>query len=221
MRRRWKILIVVIPLCITVLGLLIWWASPSFTAPSIDDSWLIVCNTESCDIVAANWIKETYGGEVIDITQSQDFNRTSQSLLFIGGSRELAIQLPWVETFPPLSVPKPYTQPEAYWQAESWETAYIYTPYNNYFPNDEDGVLQHSYGLITKGYDYVKRRWIIICIGWCGHTTAYGAKLLCTKWDTIIGENRYVVYEMLEKGGVDPDLWEMRDFNGLVVEYGK
>jgi hypothetical protein len=199
--------------------------APSFSMPAINDSWLIAYNAKNTigdDLKTAEWVQAKFGGTLVDIGDDTfNFNAFGQNIFIIGGSKSLAEQAgEWIGLKPEwygVKTPDTYPAGKIYWRPDSSTSIYpvhMVTPTTDYTLDDN-----HDYGVICKGYDYGLRRWIVVCIGYSGYCTAYGAKLICTQWSTVI-KYTYIVYQVTEHGGSNPTTWTMDQFNGIVIERG-
>jgi hypothetical protein len=196
---------------------------PAFSTPTINGSWLIAYNaSDDYDYRSALWVQATYGGALVDIgNDTVDFNAFGQNIFIIGASKSLAEQAgEWIGLKPEwygVKSPDTYPAGKIYWRPDSSTSLYpahMVTPTTDYTCDD-----QHDYGVICKGYDYMLRRWIVVCIGYSGYCTAYGAKLICTQWSTVIAYT-YVVYQVTEHGGGNAGTWSFDQFNGVLIEQG-
>jgi len=221
MKRQVLVAIVLIVAVTTALSATFLYLQPAFAGPVIDDTWLIAynaANTIGDDLQSAKWVQAKYGGTLVDIgNDTINFNTWGQNLFIIGGSKSLALQAPWTGLDPTWYAVK---QPDTYLGMQYYHDAqgnsHTITPkgtdYLKSCPNND-------YGTITKGYDYTLRRWIIIVLGYSGYCTAYGAKLICTQYQTVTAPT-YVVYKVTEWGGVNPATWTQDQFNGVLIEQG-
>jgi len=210
-----SIVVVILALSITISSL--WYIAPVLTGPHIDDSWQIVCRTnDTWDPYSAQWIKDKYGGTIINIAEPQEYNQRGENLLVIGGSAILSEQAPWLEIWGPLAITKPHTFPDVRFEWDDDINDFkLVTPTAIYYPNQDNEL-----GFIARGYDYTLRRHIVACLGYNWYATAFGAKLLCTQWDKLVGNNTYVVFKCTSWGNVDPTQWSLSDFDGIILEYG-
>jgi len=222
MKKQLLIIIAVLAATIAVSSTLLFIA-PSFATPQINGSWLIAYNAKNTigdDLKTAEWVQAKYGGTLVDIGDNTiNFNAFGQNIFIIGGSKSLAEQAgEWIGLKPEwygVKSPDTYPTGKIYWRPDSSTSMYpvhMVTPTTDYTLDDN-----HDYGVIYKGYDYGLRRWIVVCIGYSGYCTAYGAKLICTQWSTVI-KYTYVVYQVTEHGGSNPTTWTMDQFNGVLIE---
>jgi hypothetical protein len=199
--------------------------APSFSMPTINGSWLIAYNAQNTigdDLKSAEWVQTKYGGTLVDIGDNTiNFNAFGQNIFIIGGSKSLAEQAgEWIGLKPEwygVKSPDTYPAGKVYWRPDSTTSMYpvhMVTPTTDYTCDD-----LHDYGVICKGYDYGLRRWIVVCMGYSGYCTAYGAKLICTQWNTVIAPT-YIVYQVTEHGGPNPSTWTMDQFSGVLIEQG-
>lgn len=205
-------IIVVVAIAVIAISLFI---MPSVSTPNIDNSWLIVTRTdEKHDSKSATWIKNTYGGSIVSIKESRNYDAFGQNLIIVGGSADLAEQAPWLEEWGPMAIARPDTYPTVrfVWDsaANSWQ---IVTPKATYVTNSN-----YRLGFIARGYSYALRRWIVAVIGYDWQSTAYGASLVCT-WKGAL-DRSYVVFHTTKFGSDDPTTWTFSSFDGEIIEYG-
>jgi hypothetical protein len=212
MKKQLVIIIAILAATIALTSTLLFIA-PSFSTPTINTSWFIVCNTGNTAHV--KWIYDTYGGTIVNITEPQKYNNFGQNLLIIGGSHDLGREAPWIELWPTMEIIRPDTYPgvrfEWDYSLNAWS---IVTPKTVYYPTSSNQL-----GFIARGYDYKLRRWIVVVLGYDWWGTAYGAKLICTQWDTVVRQNSYVIFKCTTYGGTET-IPTYADFDGSIVEYG-
>lgn len=198
--------------------------APRFLAQAefeIDSDWWIVHNhNDQSDVVSARVLQNEFGSLMVWIETAEDenLNANGQNLLFIGGSETFAGKVPWMETWPTLSVLQPSGQPDVYVSAETWDNIYVHTPFQDYYMVDE-GEFLHDFGVVTKAYDSVLERWIIICIGYSAECTYTGAKLLIEDFE-LVKQKSWIVYEVTEQGATDPSSWTLNQFDYEIVDSG-
>lgn len=188
----------------------------------IDSDWWIVHNhNDQSDVVSARILQSEYGALMVWIETAEDenLNAEGQNLLFIGGGETFSGKVPWFETWPTLSVLEPSGQPDVYMaNDETWSNWWIHTPFLDYDIVVE-GEFLNDLGVITKAYDSVLERWIIVCVGWSAECTYAGAKLLVEDFD-LVKEKSWIVYEVTEQGATDPSTWTLNQFNYEIIDKG-
>jgi hypothetical protein len=221
MKKQFVIILVAVLAATIALSSTLLFIAPSFSMPIINGSWLIAynaANTIGDDLQSAEWVQAKYGGTLVDIGDNTiNFNAFGQNIFIIGGSKSLAEQALWIGLDPKwygVKCPDTYLGMQYYHDALG--NSHTITPkgtdYLKSYPDND-------YGAITKGYDYGLRRWIVVCIGFSGYCTAYGAKLICTQWNAAM-THTYIIYQCTEHGGVNPTTWTMDQFNGAIIEEG-
>ena len=213
------VLILVVALCAVL------FLAPRFLAQAeltIDSDWWIVHNhNDQCDVVTAKALQSEYGSLMVWIETAEDenLNAEGQNLLFIGGSETFAGKVPWFETWPTLSVLEPSGQPDVYMaNDETWSNWWIHTPILDY-DIMVDGEFLHDFGVVTKAYDLVLERWIIIVVGWSAECTYAGAKLLIEDFE-LVKLHSWIVYELTEQGATDPTTWTLNQFSYEIIDSG-
>lgn len=194
---------------------------PAFTGPKIDATWVIAYNKNSVyDTKSAEWVQEAYGGTLQDINEAYEWDNFGQNIFIIGGSEALSIEAQWIGLDPKwYSIAKPDTYPEVTWtKNEATGKLTLVTPSREY---DCIDASEHDWGTIAKGYDYTKRRWVIVVIGWTRWATATGSRLVVEDYKTVVEQNRYVIYEVTKRDTTtEIAQWSLSDFEGEIVEYG-
>lgn len=208
-------------LCIATLSIGVVWYIIAPPTLQIDESWWIVHNdSDQYDSVTVNFIKDEYGSELksIHTTNTSELNSEGQSLLFIGGSDALAGKVPWIDpNRPGLTVIKPLEQPDVYWYSDgTYDNIWIHTPKGD-FDIQEDGVLLHDYGLITRVYDTNLKKWVIITIGFSAECTGAGARILIEDL-SLVKEHSWIIYEYIGSS-VPLDDWSIDVFDYVIVEW--
>lgn len=169
----------------------------------IDESWYIMYNHEDpYDTWSATLLRDTYGATMVPLATATDtqLNKQGQNLLFIGGSKEFAGKVPWMETWPTLTVTKPGGFPDVYIDTDgTWSNMWIYTPLVDYYMITE-GVWEHDYGVIARGYDSTLQRWIVVSIGYSAASTGAGAVICATNWEAVT-KGKWLIYE------IDMEIW--------------
>lgn len=217
MKRQLLIVIIIIVAATIAVSSTLLFVQPALSMPTINGSWLIACNTQDqYDTYSAMWVQAKYGGTLTDIRDPTiNFNSFGQNIFLIGGSKALAEQAgQWIGLKPEwygIKSPDTYPAGKVYWRPNSATSIYpvhMVTPNADYTCDD-----QHDYGVIAKGYDYMLRRWIILCIGYSPYCTAYGAKLICTQYATVTAQ-AYIVFQVTAHGNNNPLTWTLDQFNG-------
>ena len=177
------------------------WDIPGITSSgcTIDENWQILYNHEdSYDGWSAALIRDEYGATMIPLATATDeqLNQKGQNLLFIGGSREFAGKVPWMESWPTLSVIKPGGFPDVYIATDgTWDNIWIHTPKGAYYIQEEAGEWEHDYGVIARGFDSSLGRWIVIIIGGSAACTGAGAVICVDNWEALT-KAKWLVYEI-------------------------
>lgn len=187
----------------------------------IDSDWWIVHNhNDQSDVVSARILQSEYGALMVWIETAEDenLNAEGQNLLFIGGSETFAGKVPWMETWPALTVLKPSGQPDVYVSVETWDNIFIHTPYEDYYMR-KDGEPQADYGVVTKAYDTTLQRYIIIIVGYSAECTYAGAKLLIEDYE-LVTQHSWIVYALTGQGATDPFTWTLNQFDYEIVASG-
>jgi len=225
MKKQYLIILVAVLAATIALSSTLLFIAPSFSMPTINDSWLIAYNAKNTigdDLKTAEWVQAKFGGTLVDIGDDTfNFNAFGQNIFIIGGSKSLAEQAgEWIGLKPEwygVKTPDTYPAGKIYWRPDSSTSIYpvhMVTPTTDYTLDDN-----HDYGVICKGYDYELRRWIVVCIGYSGYCTAYGAKLICTQWNAAMSHT-YIIYQCTEHGGSNPTTWTPEQFDGVLIEQG-
>lgn len=180
-----------------------WLSGLSGEGCEVDENWYIMYNHwDPYDSWGARLIRDEYGATMIPIDSAMEpqYNKQGQNILFIGGSEEFAGKVPWMETWPTLSVVKPGGFPDVYVDTDgTFDNIWIHTPLKNY-QSQEDGVQIHDYGLIARGWDSTLQRWIVVIIGYSAASTGAGAVICVDNWAAIT-KGSWLIYE------IDMGIW--------------
>lgn len=185
-----------------------WLSGLSGGGCEIDESWYIMYNhADPYDSWGATLLRDEYGATMVPLAYADDtqLNKQGQNLLFIGGSKEFAGKVPWMETWPTLTVTKPGGFPDVYIDTDgTWNNMWIHTPLGNYdmVKAGETGVGEwiHDYGVIARGYDSTLQRWIVISIGHSATCTGAGAVICVDNWEAVT-KGSWLIYE------IDMTIW--------------
>lgn len=180
-----------------------WMGSFTPGACVVDDTWYIMYNhDDSYDTWGARLIRDEYGATMVPLDNAMEdqYNKQGQNLLFIGGSKKFAGKVPWMETWPTLTVIKPGGFPDVYIDTDgTWDNIWIHTPLGDY-QSQEDGVQVADYGVIARGWDSDLQRWIVVVIGHTASGTGAGAVICVDNWEAVV-KGKWLVYE------IDPIIW--------------
>lgn len=199
-----------------VVSFTVYYLSPAFANPEINETWLIIFNAYNhMDSASATWVHKMYECQYADVNDPQEWNEQGQHILIVGGNDPIQLQAPWLGMEYRLQIMQPDTYPACYWTQDTTGAIYLHTPQGNKYHI----MPENNVGLIAKGYDYDLERWIVVVIGFDGWGTAYGVKLICTQWDKIVVENSYVIFKCTQHGGNYPAQWTFDDFDGIILEY--
>jgi len=181
-----------------------WLKSLSAGACEIDDSWYIMYYHEDpYDSWSARLIRDEYGATMVPLDSAMEpqYNKQGQNLLFIGGSKIFAGKVPWMESWPTLTVVKPGGFPNVYIANDgTWSNIWIDTPLGKYYMA-EDGEWIHDFGVIARGWDSDLQRWIVVIIGGSAACTGAGAVICVENWEAVI-KGKWLVYE------IDLAIWD-------------
>lgn len=181
-----------------------WLKSLSPGACEVDGSWYIMYNHEDpYDNWGARLIRDEYGAYMIPLDSAMEpqYNKQGQNLLFLGGSEEFAGKVPWMETWPTLTVAKPGGFPNVYIDTDgTWSNLWIHTPLGNY-DLYKNGEWLHDYGVIARGWDSDLQRWVVVIIGGSAACTGAGAVICVENWAAVT-KGSWLVYE------IDMTIWD-------------
>lgn len=217
MSKTTTISIVAIMVLATILVTSLWYLSPAFAGPRIDETWLIAYNAgDTWDPTSASWVEHTFNGTLVDLNNPpESWDENGQNIIVIGGSKALANEVPWIGLKPEwYGIQRPNTYPDIQWDMVG-DALHLITPNEDYNP-----TVDYDVGLIARGYDYTLRRWVVVVIGYTAYGTAYGSKLVNTQWNKMVMDNSYVIFQCTQHGGIEPTQWSYSDFDGIILEYG-
>lgn len=181
-----------------------WLRGLSGGACEIDENWYIMYNhNDPYDFWSARLLRDEYGAHMLPLNSATEpqYNKKGQNLLFIGGSEEFAGKVPWMETWPTLTVAKPGGFPDVYIDTDgTWSNIWIHTPLGNY-EMSKDGEWIHDYGVIARGWDNTLERWVVIIIGYSATCTGAGAVICVDNWAAVT-KGSWLIYE------IDMAIWD-------------
>lgn len=211
--------VVVIAIALAITLSLTFLLYPAIAGPKLDSTWVIAYNKASVyDSKSAEWVQEKYEGTLKDINEAYDWDKFDQNIFIIGGSKALSVEAQWIGLKTQwYSIAKPNTYPDVTWDKDEDGKLQLITPSRTYTCEHPDD----DYGIIAKGYDYTKRRWVIVVIGYTQWATALGSRLIIEDYKTVVEQNRYIIYQVTKRDTTtEIAQWSLSDFDGEIVEYG-